>query len=202
MGLFNKLFGKSDKTEKTLNKYNSLTTQGVEAYLQALTDISWFVYKTNNKEEILERLENEENNNDFVFCLYNLWFDAEGFEDDERYDRLLDEIVKIINLKNFSKKVDYNKKDNSVTILIKTEKTTYNYKINLDEFGDWIDEDFINIFINEQVLKGENMDNKFLPLPSSDQTVQFVFVPESMYNEAVDKGIIPENLNYFTKKND
>ena len=202
MGLFNKLFGKSDKTEKTLNKYNSLTIQGVEAYLQALTDINWFVYKTNNKEEILERLENEENNNDFVFCLYNLWFDAEGFEDGEPYDRLLDEIVKIINLKNFSKKVDYNKKDNSVTILIKTEKTTYNYNIDLDEFGDWIDEDFINMFINEQLLKGENIINRFLPLPSSDQTVQFVFVPESLYNDAVDKGVIPEDLNYFTKKND
>ncbi len=190
---------KKKKTEPTLDKYTSLTTQGVEAYLKALTNINWFDYKTNDKNEIIERLKNQSNNNNLVFCIYNLWFDAEGFEDDESYDNLLDEILEIIGLENSSKKVNYNENDNSVSISITIEKRTYNYKIDLDEFGDWIDEDFINIFINEQLLKGENIINRFLPLPSSDQTVQFVFVPESMYNDAVDKGVIPEDLNYFMK---
>ena len=190
---------KKKKTEPTLDKYTSLTTQGVEAYLKALTNINWFDYKTNDKNEIIERLKNQSNNNNLVFCIYNLWFDAEGFEDDESYDNLLDEILEIIGLENSSKKVNYNENDNSVSISITIEKRTYNYKIDLDEFGEWIDEDFINIFINEQLLKGENIINRFLPLPSSDQTVQFVFVPESMYNDAVDKGVIPEDLNYFMK---
>ncbi|WP_027388275.1 hypothetical protein [Chryseobacterium gregarium] len=78
-------------------------------------------------------------------------------------------------------------KDNSVHISVTVEKTKYDDKIDSDEFGDWIDEDFINIFINEQVLKGEDLNNRFLPLPSCDQTVQFVFVPENKYNEAVGK---------------
>ena len=96
---------KKKKTEPTLDKYTSLTTQGVEAYLKALTKINWFDYKTNDKNEIIERLENQSNNKDFIFCIYNLWFDAEGFEDDESYDNLLDEILEVIGLENSSKRV-------------------------------------------------------------------------------------------------
>lgn len=180
-----------------MDKYISLTTQGVDAYLQALTDINWFDIKQNNKAEIFNRLTKQDNHKNFVFCLYNLWFDSEGFEDDKSYSSLLDEILEIIGLTTLSKTVIYNTDSNSVNISLTTEKSTYSYKIDLDEFGDWIDEDFINTFINKQVLGGENIDNSFLVLPMSDQTVQFVFVPQSTYDKAVDKGIIPEHLNYF-----
>lgn len=180
-----------------MDKYISLTTQGIDAYLQALTDINWFDFKQNDKQEIFERLTKQGDNKNFVFCLYKLWFDSEGFEDDEPYRSLLDEILEIIGLKTLSKNVNYDTDNNLVNISLTTEKSSYDYKINLDDFGDWIDENFINVFINEQVLDGENIDNRFLALPMSDQTVQFVFIPQSTYDKAVGKGIIPEELNYF-----
>ena len=47
-------------------------------------------------------------------------------------------------------------KDNSVHISVTIEKRKYDDKIDSDEFGDWIDEDFIN----EQVLKGDDLNNR------------------------------------------
>lgn len=180
-----------------MDKYLSLTKEGIDTYLQTLSDINWFNIQPNDKKVIAERLNEQKQNKDFVFSLYNLWFDAEGFEDHKLYESLLDEILEIVQVPVLQKNVSYNEENNSVSISLTTQKATYDYKIILDDFGDWIDENFIDIFINEQILKGENIENKFLALPMCDQTIQFVFVPQSTYDAAVDKGIIPQELNYF-----
>lgn len=179
------------------DKYYLLTEQGKEAYLNALESIGWFDLQNNNKKEIEERIADFEDPITYVFVLYHLWFDAEGFDEDTSYDSLLDELIEITGLEVKEKSVLYNEENDTVEITLTTLKATYSYTVNLEEFGDWIDEDFIDSFINEQVLEGEGSPNRFLPIPPSDQTMQFVFVPEALFVKAIEQGIVPESMDYF-----
>ena len=78
-----------------MTMYELLTAEGKDAYLQALDEVEWFSFDQNSREEISKRLEAKEDPKDYVTVLFNLWFDAEGFEDDLAYNNLLGEILKV-----------------------------------------------------------------------------------------------------------
>jgi hypothetical protein len=184
-----------------MDKYKNLTSKGKVAYLEALKNIGWFDFSNNTKEEIGDRIDHELNkskeNADFMFCLYDLWFDREGFEEDDDYKFLLEEIIEIIKL-NCKLTVEYSKFENNIKIQIKTENNVYTYYVNNFRYvSGWIDEKIIEVYINYDLLYGEKTNKIFIELPSSDQTVQFVYMPEEIYKKAIEVGIIPEDKDYF-----
>ncbi|MDR1316043.1 MAG: YjaG family protein [Spirochaetales bacterium] len=182
-----------------MDKYKDLTSKGKNEYLKALESIGWFDFSILSKDTINERLKKIEENERFVFCLYDLSFDAEGFEDAGSYKSLLEEIMKIVKLKDYKINVENANRENNINIKIETKNNEYDYLINLDENDDWIDEAVIDYYINN-LLAGENIDKKFLPIPPEDQTVQFIFIEEKIYEEARKFGIIPECQGYFIEK--
>lgn len=184
------------------DKYYLLTEQGKEAYLGALESIGWFDLQNNNKKEIEDRIEDFEDPITYAFVLYHLWFDAEGFDEDTSYASLLDELIEVSGLEVSEKNVRYNEENQSVEITLTTPKASYSYIVNLEEFGDWVDEDFIDSFMNEEVLEGEGIRSRFFPIPPSDQTMQFVFVPEELFVKAIEHGIIPGSMDYFFGEED
>ena len=181
-----------------MGTYRELVSKGKDAYLDALEDTGWFRYSLLTKDEIRERLFGVKDPEDYVFYLYNVWFDAEGFEDDDAYRSLLEQILGALGLEKSGLSVLYDKEQNYVTIEIKTKHHTYNYSIALDEHGDWVDGDLIDSFINNEVLPGELEERRLMVLPPSDQTVQFVFIPEGVFRKAREKGVIPGE-DYFMK---
>jgi hypothetical protein len=64
-----------------MDKYKNLISKGKVAYLEALKNIDWFDSSNNTKEKIEDRIDQELNkskeNADFMFCLYDLWFEEE-----------------------------------------------------------------------------------------------------------------------------
>jgi hypothetical protein len=181
-----------------MDKYKNLTSKGKNEYLKALENIGWFDFSNISKDMINKRLKKIKENERFVFCLYDLSFDAEGFEDAESYKSLLKEIIKIIGLNDYKINVRKSNKNN-INIKIETKNNTYDYFVRLDETEDWIDWTVIDYYINN-LLAGENIDKKFLPIPPEDQTVQFIFINEKVYEKAKKVGIIPESQGYFMEE--
>jgi hypothetical protein len=182
-----------------MNKYKDLTSKGRNEYLKALENIGWFNFSNLSKDIINKRLKEIEENDKFVFCLYDLSFDAEGFEDVGSYKSLLEEIMKIIQMKDYKINVGKSKKGNNINIKIETKNNVYDYFVDLDETDDWVDWTVIDYYINNLVA-GENIYKKFLPIPPEDQTMQFIFIDEKIYEKAKKVGIIPDNQGYFIER--
>ena len=178
-----------------MDKYKELTSKGKDEYLKALEKIGWFEFSNNSKEVIQKKLNEIAENERFVFCLYDLSFDAEGFEDDYSYKSLLNEIFKIIGLKDYKINVEYNK-ENNLQIAIETKTNVYEYCVDLNETGDWVDESLIDGYIRN-ILVEEKTNKGLFPIPPEDQTAVFIYISESIYNSAVENGIIPSELGYF-----
>jgi hypothetical protein len=178
-----------------LDKYKELTTKGKDVYLQALEGISWFSFSKNNKAEIEKRLNETKESINFVFCLYDLWFDTEGFEKPDEYEDLLKQIIEIMNISDC--KLDVKSlKDNRVKIEIKTKSNIFKYFVNLNKYAGWFDGNVIDKYINNKVLVVEKTNKRFFLLPCCDQRVQLVYMPIDIYEKAIKIGIIPEE-DYF-----
>jgi phenylacetate-coenzyme A ligase PaaK-like adenylate-forming protein len=112
----------------------------------------------------------------------------------------MEEIIKIIQLKDYKLNVEKNNKKNNININIETKNNVYDYFVDMDETENWIDWTVIDYYINKLLTK-ENIDKKFLPIPPEGQRVQFIFIDEVIYEKAKKIGIIPENQGYFIEKN-
>jgi hypothetical protein len=183
---------------KETDKYQELTSRGKNEYLQALENIGWFNFSNNHKEEIKNRLNKTKENIYFASCLYDLCFDAEDFEDDEDYKYLLERIIKIMHIKEFKLDVEYLKDNNNVKIEIEIKNNVYKYYVNFDEEAGWIG--VIDEYINKKILVEENINKKFLPIPSYDETIKFIYMTNEIYEKAIEIGIIPEEKKYFIKQ--
>jgi hypothetical protein len=184
--------------EEKMDKYVELTSKGKNEYLKVLENIGWFNFSSNTKDEINNRLNESEKTEDFMFCLYDLWFDTEGFEDSDDYRFLLEQIMEIIKLTEYKLNVEYIKQNDLVKIKMETKNSIYTHYANLIEDSSRIEDNVINEFINNKLLVGENTGKKFIQLPSSDQTIQFVYMPGNIFQKAIENGIIPEE-DYFRK---
>jgi hypothetical protein len=174
-----------------------LTARGKEAYLDAMEAVSWFQYARTPRAEIEERL-SAAAPEDFLFALYELWFDPEGIEETEDYTDLLRRIAAIAGFEEAGIAVAYESATRTFDIGLTIGGNAYRHAIPLEESGGWIEEKLIGEFINEQVLPGEGLASRFFALPPCDQTAQFVFLPPSVHDRAVEKSIIPGDACHFT----
>ncbi len=71
------------------------------------------------------------------------------------------------------------------------------YECQLEELMGWLDGDFIEGFVNEEVLSGEGIEGRFFMLPATDQIAQYTFITEELYDEAIEAGILPDDPEYF-----
>jgi len=178
-----------------MDKYNKLVSKGQEAYLNALNEIGWFEISNNSKEEIEKRLSKTNKPTNYLFSLYDLGFDGEGFENPDVYEYLLNEIWGIVGLDIVKMSVFYARASNSIEIEVQTKLSSYTRSIELN--SDWIEDNFIEEFVNNQILAGENINKKFFELPTDDQCSQYIFVTQSVYDKAIELGVIPDDLGFF-----
>ena len=180
-----------------MDNYKNLTELGVEAYVKALEEIDWFDLPQNDQKKIEQKLLKEKDPICYALVLDHLHLDTEGFEFVKDYEELFEKIVKLSGLKITSKNFKEDKKNGDLKITIKTKNRTYEYSIDMENFGDWIDGNFIEKFINEEIFKGEKIESRLMALPPLDQTLEFVFIPKEVHKSAVKKGIIPSDMEYF-----
>lgn len=177
-----------------MEKYKELVSLGVEAYMKALAEINWFSVPQNNREEIHDRLISMPSPLFFVTELHHLWFHPAAYKSADNFIELLDEVFEFAQITPIKKEVVYNGNKKCVEILIQTKKGTYKTQMPINKDSLVSFDNFIDPFINKQLLKKEGLSATFQPLPIFDETEQYVLVPQSVYKEACDKGIIPASL--------
>lgn len=182
-----------------MDKYKELTGKGKDEYLKVLEQIGWFKFPHNKKEEIAAKLDNQEKPDDFVLALSALSFDASLLEDEMQYESLMQDVINVSEISIKNKRIDYLATSDTFKFNIKTEDNTYQYHLRMDDYGDWLEDDnLLNAYVNKRVLRGEKVEGRFLPIPSTcDKKMQFVFITKKIYKKAVDTGIIPGDLTYF-----
>lgn len=182
-----------------MDKYAELVSQGADAYLAALTEIGWFKLPQNLRSETESRLKDIQENRFFLSALSHLYFDAEGFASGDAYESLLEEILELLELPE----IEYDVEDDEeiIGIHLKIGENEYEYQISVSEHEGWLDQNFIQDFING-VLAGEKVESRFFCLPPADQTIEFVFVPEKNYALGVARGVLPEDMEYFMEDED
>ena len=184
--------------ETEMDSYLELVSQGKEAFVEAAFSIGWFEYSSLTYENVSERLTKMDDEKFFVFSLSEAAFDAEGFESEESYQSVLAELLRLTEyMKDAELKCEFDDETRSIGISIQGKQKQYCYSVDTDENGDWFDENVIESFLNKTVLPGEGLDLRFFVLPPCDQTANLVFVPEAMYEEAVERGLIPGEMGYF-----
>ncbi|KGO93140.1 hypothetical protein [Flavobacterium subsaxonicum] len=179
-----------------MDKYLSLIENGSDAYINSLEKIGWFTVPQNDKQIVAKCLADTDNNKYLVFGLAHLSFDAESFDKANDYRRLLDKIAALAGFTVVSSQFEYNYGEESETLrgTINTAGNTYNFELE-ELFGEWYHPDFTK-FLNQELLPGERVDSCFFDLPGIDQGINFVFVPQAIYNKAIEEEIIP-NMDYF-----
>jgi hypothetical protein len=183
-----------------MQDYLSLTAKGQEAYLEALASIGWFDFPQNNKEKIAAHLSHlGDGSKDFVLSLSHLSFDAEGFDSAEEYKDVLSQIAKLAGVTLISVEMEYaSSEEFEGTISVKITTANNSYELELEGLIGWFDPDFAE-FINNDILAGENIEERIFDLPTMDQCHQFVFISPDLYDKAIESCIIPdeEDEDYF-----
>lgn len=181
-----------------MDKYAALTSQGAAAYLNALEDIGWFSLPQNDKVKMENHLSGIKEGKHFFNILVHIDRDAEGFEDGDDYKKLFDEMAAISGLEVVSSEFEYTMigfGEDELTGTVVTKNGTY--ECGLEELMGWLDGDFAETFINEEVLPGEGVEGRFFMLPATDQIAQYTFIPREMYDKAIEAGILPDDPEYF-----
>ena len=181
-----------------MDNYMKLVSQGKKAFVEAAFSIGWFEYSSLTYKNVLRRLTKINDKKFFVFSLSEVMFDAEGFESEESYQSVLTELLQLTEyMKDAELKCKFDNETQSIKISIQGKQKRYSYSVDADENEDWFDENVVESFLNETVLPGEGLELRFFVLPPCDQTANVVFVPQAMYDEAVERGLIPGEMGYF-----
>ncbi|WP_294824611.1 hypothetical protein [uncultured Flavobacterium sp.] len=181
-----------------MDKYEAQTSQGKEAYLKALDGIGWFSLPQNDRAKTEKHLSGISNNKNFFFTLAHIVRDAEGFDDGREYKELFDEMAAMSGINVVSAEFEYKMigfGEDELTGTVVTEKGSY--KCVLEELMGWLDGDFVDWFINQEVLPKEGIESRFFMLPATDQMAQYAFMPQEMYDKAIETGILPDDPEYF-----
>ncbi|WP_131368641.1 hypothetical protein [Chryseobacterium luteum] len=178
-----------------IDEYRILTAKGKSEYIKVLKSFSWFDEKNEDKKkEIIKILENDLEVNYSFLALEDLSFDTEGFETAESYKNLLKEMIKIAEIENQIKKINVVEKRNLINITILTNKNEeLKYTVDINEIQDWIDTNFIEQLINEQLLPKTNNNKKFIALPAIDQIANVIFISQNDFEQAKKNGLIPSD---------
>ncbi|MBD8084658.1 hypothetical protein [Chryseobacterium caseinilyticum] len=178
-----------------IDEYRILTAKGKSEYIKVLKTFDWFNEKSEvKKKEIINTIENDLEANYSFLALEDLSFDAEGFETAESYKNLLNEMIKIAEVENQIKKINVTKERNLINISILTNKNEeLKYAVDINENQDWIDTNFIEQFINGQLLSKTNNRKIFIALPAIDQIANITFISQSDFEKAKKNGLIPSD---------
>ncbi|WP_131368676.1 hypothetical protein [Chryseobacterium luteum] len=184
--------------DTSLGKYDLLIRQGADKYLAELDKLHWFEQTNLKREEVVEYL--NEHKKLPILCIYsiaeNLWHDSEGYDDMERYLELTKDYLKLANIQIKT----IHGFDNG-EIDLATSSNSYHYTIkDFEPSNDWIEDGFIDNFINQQILTKENCNKRFYIIPPMDQSIFVLFLTPELHQQAIDKGIIPDNPNYYDDK--
>ncbi|AWH84714.1 hypothetical protein HYN59_06080 [Flavobacterium album] len=183
-----------------MDKYAALTAQGRGAYLDALTNIGWFSLPHNDRAKTEEHITGIDDSNYFFYVLAHITRDAEGFDNGREYKELFEEIAALSSVKIVSADFEYHNEGfgiDELTGTVVTENRTY--ECPLEELMGWLDSDFVDWFVNQEVLAGENIEGRFFTLPATDQMAQYSFMPQEMYDKAIAAGILPDDPEYFMR---
>jgi len=186
-----------------MDKYKALTSQGAAAYLDALEAIGWFSLPQNNRVKMEEHISGISDSNFFLYILAHLTRDAEGFDNGDEYKNLFSELAAISGINVVSAEFEYDVigfGEDELTGTVVTDRDTY--KCVLEELMGWLDGDFVDWFVNEEVLPKEGIESRFFMLPTADQMAQYTFVTQEMYDKAIEAGILPDDPEYFISEFD
>ena len=181
-----------------MDKYKALTSQGAAAYLHTLEEIGWFSFPHNNKAKISEHLFGISSSEYFFYVLSHIVRDAEGFEEGSDYKELFEEMAALSGVNVVSAEFEYEMigfGEDELTGTVVTENGNYNCE--LGELMGWLDADFIEGFVNEEVLPGEGIEGRFFMLPATDQMAQYTYATQEVYDKAIAVGLLPDDPEYF-----
>lgn len=176
-----------------IDKYNKLVSEGYSLYLEQLKELNWFDNSSITEDEMIKRLKIIPYEY-MVFALTEVEFDTESFGDCNAYPAIIDQLLKLVD-STFTWDVACNEQLNSVYITIKGDKSKYVYAIEVRD--KWFDNNFIEKFLNNTVLPKEQITKRFYALPPCDGSLCFLSITDKLYQKAIDRGIIPNNMSYF-----
>lgn len=179
-----------------MDPYKELTAKGKAAYQQALEEIGWWNYPGNNRQKFEENYDRYDEPIFSVGALAHYVDDAEIFEDntDEQYLALWDECLgKYLPGWKFGAFGDAM----TVKLTIQSPNGTETFET---EQGSWFEDEFLDKINN--LLELEGSPNRFYVLPPEDQCFSFVFIPETLFEAALAKGVIPADLEFFLNEED
>lgn len=186
-----------------MDKYAALTAQGKDAYLKALDETGWFGLPQNDRAKMEEHLSGISDSDYYFYILAHITEDAEDFDNGDAYREFFTKIAAISGINVVSSEFEYEMigfGEDELTGTVVTASGTY--KCLQEELMGWLDMDFVNYFINQEVLPGENTEGRFFLLPAADQMAQYTFVPQGLYDKAIEAGILPDDPEYFMSEFD
>lgn len=172
-----------------IDPYGILTAKGKTEYLEVLKKNDWFKRKEDvRKKEIIYAIQNDLDVRYLFLALEDFNFDTEGFETAESYKKLLNELINIAGVQKKIKNVKVFRKGHLINISVLVNNNYLEYKININENQDWIDLNFVGLFINEQLLSKADCTQKFFLLPAIDQIGNLIFISAEELEEAIKIG--------------
>lgn len=171
-----------------MDKYKENFEKGPQHYIQLLEEINWFSSPYVNKEELLTTIENCTFPPYYGTYLAQYAFDS-AYDGLDLLEDVLHYIQRIIPTFQFEILTD--------KILITFTETTYPIPLDIASFE--LGESPTNFFeeVINPLLEQEQSAYLFYELPPSDQCSSLVFVKPEVYNQAIERGVIPDFMGYY-----
>lgn len=171
-----------------MDKYKNNFEKGAQHYIELLEGINWFDSPYVNKEELIQTLEACTFAPYYGTCLTQYGFDS-AYSGLDLLQDVLDFIQRLIP--------DFQFEILESQILITLNGNRYSIDVDVDSFE--LDESptsFFDLVINP-ILEKEKSTYFFYELPPSDQCFSLIFAKPEVYNQAIEKGVIPDFMGYY-----
>ncbi len=171
-----------------MDKYKENFEKGPQHYIQLLEEINWFSSPYVNKEELLTTIENCTFPPYYGTYLAQYAFDSE-YDGLDLLEDVLNYIQQVIPTFQFEIQTD--------KILVSFSDTTYSIPLDIASFelGE-SPTNFFELAINP-LLEQEKSAYFFYELPPADQCSSLVFAKPAVYNQALERGVIPDFMGYY-----
>jgi hypothetical protein len=187
-------FFEHSQKNKNMDNYKSLFEQGKNAYLKALEAINWFDNPYVSKTQIIKNIQECGFDPYLVLTLTQVSYDSEGFNEDiNAIKSLMDQYIKFIPTGSYR----FEGSNRQYKLITTVNNNNYDYQIDLDTFDpENVETYFVGDYINK-ILERENIIYRFYELPPGGQDAALIYVTPSMYNKAIEIGLIPDFIGYL-----